>query len=592
MTSVPLNRRRLLTGSGAALGLAAARGVRLRGLAAGLGGRGATASASATASATPSATASPSPSAVGATVTVAAAAGTAVEAPQLAARLEEYLGGRSGSLGLELVDLTPRARSFRHDAREAECYSTIKVLILTTVLRQAQEAGKQLTRRQKKLAARMITRSDNAATETLLAEVGRDEVRRVAGLVGMEHTEIDEGWWGFWRTVPGDLNLMIGALLSTDAVLDGGRRARRASSWPTSCRSSAGASSPPRTRTPMPRRGEERLGAAARRLPAQLDRLGQRRRPRLRAQHPVQQPRRVPLRPADDLRGRRHLPRGARGPAGLTEPQDRGRLRVAAMTGHAVGRRALVVGGSAGLALGALGLVTAPAHAAGVDTGPQLTAALDRYMATRAGVAGSSCATTATASYFFWRPRTQQTHSTIKVLILVATLKVAQDRGRALTSTQKSLASRMIRYSDNAATDTLHDTGRGLDVPAGGRPARDDQHRGARRHGFRSSTWWGHSTTTTRDLVQLMNHVVLGTYLSPGRRAYVRDLMATVTSTQTWGLGDGLPDDVHVELKNGWGPRSDGYRLNCVGHVSGRGRSYQMSILSRSSNGYSYGQTR
>ena len=261
------------------------------------------------------------------------------------------------------------------------------------------------------------------------------------------------------------------------------------------------------------------------------------------------------------------------------------------MTGHAVGRRTLVVGGSAGLTLGALGLVTAPAHAAGVDTRAQLTAALDRYMATRAGVAGICVRDNRNGQSFFWRPRTQQSHSTIKVLILVATLKVAQDRGRALTSTQKSLASRMIRYSDNAATDTLmrqvgastcqrvaSQLGMTRTVVLGGTV-------------FRSSTWWGHSTTTTRDLVRLMNHVVLGTYLSPGRRAYVRDLMARVTSTQTWGLGDGLPDDVHVELKNGWGPRSDGYRLNCVGHVSGRGRSYQMSILSRSYNGYSYGQT-
>ena len=261
------------------------------------------------------------------------------------------------------------------------------------------------------------------------------------------------------------------------------------------------------------------------------------------------------------------------------------------MTGHAVGRRTLVVGGSAGLTLGALGLGTAPAYAAGVDTRAQLTAALDRYMATRAGVAGLCVRDNRNGQSFFWRPRTQQSHSTIKVLILVATLKVAQDRGRALTSTQKSLASRMIRYSDNAATDTLmrqvgastcqrvaHQLGMTRTVVLGGTV-------------FRSSTWWGHSTTTTRDLVRLMNHVVLGTYLSPGRRAYVRDLMATVTSTQTWGLGDGLPDDVHVELKNGWGPRSDGYRLNCVGHVSGRGRSYQMSILSRSYDGYSYGQT-
>lgn len=226
MTSVPLNRRRLLTGSGAALGLALLAGCDSGGSPRATAAGDAAASPSATASATTSASASASPSASpSARTTVAAAARSTVEAPRLAARLEEYLDGRSGSLGLELVDLT-RGEVFRHDAREAECYSTIKVLILTTVLRQAQEAGKQLTGAQKKLARRMITRSDNAATETLLAQVGRDEVRRVAAMVGMERTEIDEGWWGFWRTVPGDLNLMTGALLSTDDVLDGGRRAQ------------------------------------------------------------------------------------------------------------------------------------------------------------------------------------------------------------------------------------------------------------------------------------------------------------------------------------------------------------------------------
>jgi len=43
-------------------------------------------------------------------------------------------------------------------------------------------------------------------------------------------------------------------------------------------------------------------------------------------------------------------------------------------------------------------------------------------------------------------------------------------------------------------------------------------------------------------------------------------------------------------MKNGWGPRADGYRLNGLGHVSGRGRSYQMAFLSRTPHGYSYGR--
>ena len=65
-----------------------------------------------------------------------------VEARKLAARLDDYLGGRSGDLGLELVDLR-RGQSFRFDAEEGYCYSTIKVLVLTTLLHQRQEDDKQ-----------------------------------------------------------------------------------------------------------------------------------------------------------------------------------------------------------------------------------------------------------------------------------------------------------------------------------------------------------------------------------------------------------------------------------------------------------------
>lgn len=288
----------------------------------------------------------------------------------------------------------------------------------------------------------------------------------------------------------------------------------------------------------------------------------------------------------------------------------------------APGRRALVLGGSAGLGLGALGLWSAAPASALVDPGNRevygptldrgehvavrrprgvrvevhdtravLTAALDRYMATRVGVAGLSLRDNRNGRTYSWRPRTGQTHSAIKVLILVATLKVAQDRGRELTATQKSQCSRMIRYSDNDATDALMVA---VGAPycqrvAGALGMTSTTVLGGT--GFRSSTWWGHSTSTTRDLLALEDSLIRTSYLTSARRAYARGLMASVTSTQTWGLGDGLPSDVHVELKNGWGPRTDGYRLNGLGHVNGRGRSYQMSFLSTTKGGYSYGQT-
>ena len=220
MTPLALDRRRLLAGGGAAAGLAVLAGC----APAGSDGPSAVAtqaptSASANTTATPSTSASPSP-----TASATPAALRRVEAPKLAARLDDYLGGRSGDLGLELVDLR-RGQSFRFDAEEGYCYSTIKVLVLTTLLHQRQEDDKQLSARQRSLAERMITRSDNVATESLLAEVGRDEVRRIGDLVGMDHTHMDDGWWGLWRTTPGDLNRMVGAVLSSDAVLDGSRRA-------------------------------------------------------------------------------------------------------------------------------------------------------------------------------------------------------------------------------------------------------------------------------------------------------------------------------------------------------------------------------
>ena len=255
---------------------------------------------------------------------------------------------------------------------------------------------------------------------------------------------------------------------------------------------------------------------------------------------------------------------------------------------HVMDRRRLLLGGAAGVGLGALhALAPAPASAAGIDSRAALSAALDRYAATRVGTIGLAVRDNRDGGNFFWRPRTLQSYSTIKVLILVALLKRAQDRRVGLTSTQKSLASRMIRNSDNAATDTLLAQ---IGVSTCQRVADDlAMTRTVVRGG--STGWWGHSTTTTRDLLRLMNSLVLGTYLSPGRRAYVRDLMATVTSSQRWALDDPLPDAVHVEQKNGWGPMSTGYRLNCVVHVSGYGRSYQVAILSTSPNGFTYGKT-
>jgi len=165
------------------------------------------------------------------------------------------------------------------------------------------------------------------------------------------------------------------------------------------------------------------------------------------------------------------------------------------MTDSGLDRRRLLLGGAAGLGLGAVGaLVPGTASAAGIDTRVALRAALDRYADTRVGTIGLTLRDNRDGGYFAWRPLRLQTLSTVKVLILVATIKRAQDRHLALTSTQRSLASRMIRYSDNAATDTLLAR---IGVSTCQRVA-EELGMGSTQVQGGSSGWWGYSTTTTR----------------------------------------------------------------------------------------------
>ncbi|MGB7820181.1 MAG: serine hydrolase [Ornithinibacter sp.] len=217
MTPAPIDRRRLLGGGVAAVGSAVLSSC-VRGDTTAPTSSAVPTSTAPTVSATPAPTPTPTP-----TPTPSVATARFVEAPRLAGRIEDLLDRRGGSLGLEVVDLR-RGEAFRVETDEAYCYSTIKVLILATVLRRAQETGTTLTEKQEALAELMITQSDNAATESLLAEVGRKEVRRVADLVGMDDTEIDFGWWGLWRTNPHDLDRLLDTALSSDDLLDDSNR--------------------------------------------------------------------------------------------------------------------------------------------------------------------------------------------------------------------------------------------------------------------------------------------------------------------------------------------------------------------------------
>lgn len=192
---------------------------------------------------------------------------------------------------------------------------------------------------------------------------------------------------------------------------------------------------------------------------------------------------------------------------------------------------------------------------------------------------------------FSWRPFTNESLSTIKVIVLIACLKKCQDTGVPLTATRHTQAARMIQSSDNDATDALIAWVGVANVQ-----------RAATLLGMRNTVvrgapagagWWGYSTTTAADLVLAMDALTLGTtVINAANRAYIRNLMAGVVSSQRWGVSDPpLPTIVRTETKNGWDSMSGGYRLNSMGYVLGEGRNYTMAILTRSPQGFTYGKT-
>lgn len=219
-----------------------------------------------------------------------------------------------------------------------------------------------------------------------------------------------------------------------------------------------------------------------------------------------------------------------------------------------------------------------------------LTARLESHRTARGGTMGLVVHDLRNGAMFSWRPFTNESLSTIKVLILIACLKKCQDTGVQFTAAQHTQAARMIQSSDNAATDALLAW---VGTPNVQRAAGLLGMKNTVVRGGSAGGWWGYSTTTAANLVLVLDALAARTtIINPGRVAYVRHLMAGVVSAQRWGVSDPpLPTSAYTETKNGWGPMSNGYRLNSMGRVTGGGRNYTMAILTRSPQGFAYGKT-
>jgi beta-lactamase class A len=107
-----------------------------------------------------------------------------------------------------------------HASRHFYSASTVKVTIIAALLHKAHVQGRTLTTREKSLAWRMITQSDNDAATALWYDVGRHSLHRFLELAKMTDTTLgDDGYWGLTRITAHDEMLLLRLLLNKNRVL-------------------------------------------------------------------------------------------------------------------------------------------------------------------------------------------------------------------------------------------------------------------------------------------------------------------------------------------------------------------------------------
>jgi beta-lactamase class A len=144
-----------------------------------------------------------------------------------------------------------------------------------------------------------------------------------------------------------------------------------------------------------------------------------------------------------------------------------------------------------------------------------------------------------------WRPsRTVPSASVLKAMLLVAYLDDPRIRNRRLTAADHRLIDPMIQRSDNAAaTRVLGFVGPsgvyGVAARAGMRKFRLD------------STIWGLSRIDAIDQTRFFLHI--DSHVVPRHRATAMYLLATVTPSQRWGIGELRLPGWQLYFKGGWG---------------------------------------
>jgi beta-lactamase class A len=175
--------------------------------------------------------------------------------------------------------------------------------------------------------------------------------------------------------------------------------------------------------------------------------------------------------------------------------------------------------------------------------------------------------------------------SVVKVTILGALLRKAEDQHRHLTRTEAARAAAMITRSDNDAASALW-------AELGRRYLQHFLNLAAMKQtSLGPGGYWGLTQITAYNEVLLLRLLLTkNPVLDTTSRHYALRLMAQVIPSQRWGVPAGAPARLTVHVKNGWLPRlTRGWRIHSIGCFTGRGGGYSIVVLTQDNPTMAYG---
>jgi beta-lactamase class A len=209
---------------------------------------------------------------------------------------------------------------------------------------------------------------------------------------------------------------------------------------------------------------------------------------------------------------------------------------------------------------------------------PNMAAAIS-YAQSRVGDIAFAVRTRGTF-YGYRQDHQEWSASVLKSMMLVAYLDMPSVANHALTSYDTGLLDPMITISDNNAANQVDVIvgNSGLDALA----AR------AGMHNFVAvSPIWGESLITPANMTWFFLHI--DGYIVPRHRAYAMQLLASITPSQRWGIGEVAPNGWNLYFKGGWGSGT-GLIDNQVALFTRGCARFSIAVLTMNDGSHDYGK--